>query len=452
MNRLVVVAAALLAGSAAAGETKLTVSRQAAPEPALKYTLLPEVRELNSGNPVQWYMRCFQEQQNFFFGKEAIAERARYRTLPLAELPADQLRTYGGGALTQADWGARLDALDWQMLTRVQTEGRTLRMTELGPLRTLAEGLQVRFRGAIAGKRWDDAVGTAKTMLTLARHLGECPTSEANRLGLDVAGLALDTLTEMVQQPGCPNLYWALTDLPAPLVGLRAGLQGDAVRAAVDLKRLREEPMEKEELEEVITRLSGVAGYARQQAGLPPRNLRTALKAAVKDVERLRVARARLTKATPAEKPKDVVGIFKSALDAGGKEAESWKIPAEQLILLDEKYRYEVQRDERLKLLALTPAQLGKAKAGDSTGLFAGFLPDVLALRREQGRLEQRIAMLRVVEAFRLTGTLADCGVPLPDDPFTGKPFRYEVDGTIGHLRGGPVDGKDSPHYQITLR
>src|SRR5437870_13884127 len=111
-----------------AGETaaRLSVQPMTAPKPALKYVLLPEVREMNPGNPAQWYVRCFQEQRNFFFSKEAVAERARYRSLPLAELPADQLRRYGGNALTQADWAARLDALDWQMSQRVQTDGMDL--------------------------------------------------------------------------------------------------------------------------------------------------------------------------------------------------------------------------------------------------------------------------------------------------------------------------------------
>src|SRR5262249_33547173 len=158
---------------------------------------------------------------------------------------------------------------------RVQKGGMDLRMSELGPLRILGWGLQVRFRGAVAGRRFDDATHSAKTMFALARHLGECPTGAANRLGLEVAGLAFDTLEEMVQQPGCPNLYWALTDLPCPLVELRKGLQGDRVLAMRDLRGLREdEPMTEAQLEAVVSRLSGAIGFARQQAGRPPRSLR----------------------------------------------------------------------------------------------------------------------------------------------------------------------------------
>src|SRR5262245_20898735 len=168
---------------------RLSVRPMAAPKPALKYQLLPEVRELTPGNPVQWYMRCFAEQRYFFFHKEAVAQRARYRSTPLAELPVGELRHYGGSALTQADWGARLDTPDWGVLDRVQTEGIGLRQPELEPLWILATALQVRFRAEIAGGHFDDAVRTAKTMFALARHLSECPTSAANLLGVRVAQL-----------------------------------------------------------------------------------------------------------------------------------------------------------------------------------------------------------------------------------------------------------------------
>ena len=50
---------ALLLGFPADEPVRLTVHPAAAPVPALKYQLLPEVRELNAGNPVQWYARCF---------------------------------------------------------------------------------------------------------------------------------------------------------------------------------------------------------------------------------------------------------------------------------------------------------------------------------------------------------------------------------------------------------
>ena len=268
-----------------AADAQLTVHPAAEPKPALKYQLLPEVRELKPGNPVQWYLRCFMEQRNFFFRKDVVEDRAKQRMMPLKDLQAEGLRNYGGSALTQADWAARLDTPDWQVLDRVQTDGPDLRLPELAPLRELAGALQLRFRGEVARRDFDDAIRTAKTMFALARHLGESPASAANRLGLAVADMTLDTLTEMIQQPGCPNLYWALTDLPCPLVELRKGAQGDRTLADSEFRTLRDDAVLSDaDAEELVSRISGRAGFAREQVGKPPRNLRAELTARAKDV------------------------------------------------------------------------------------------------------------------------------------------------------------------------
>ena len=180
------------------------------------------------------------EQRPFFYSKRAVDYRARYLTAPLAELPVEKvLQDFGGGPLNRADWAARLDAIDWQALPRAQPGSFELLPADLGPFQVLAASLQVRFRAQVAGRRFDDALRGAKTMFALARHLGEYPREVASMIGLSVAHLSTETLREMVEQPGCPNLYWALTDLPCPLVDLRKGVQGDRALVAAELRRLR---------------------------------------------------------------------------------------------------------------------------------------------------------------------------------------------------------------------
>jgi hypothetical protein len=470
--------AALPLGSRA-GETvvRMTVRPMPAPKPALKYQLLPELRELNPGNPVQGYVRCFAEQQNFFFSKQSVEDRAKYQSVPLAELPKN-LHEYGGGALRQADWAARLDTADWQILQRVQTEGMDLQLSELGPLQVLGAALHVRFRGQVAGRHFDDAVRGAKTLLALARHLGEYPTEAANRAGMSAAHLALGALEEMVQQPGCPNLYWALTDLPSPLVDLRKGAQGDCALLAAELRLLRDDaPMTEAQVENLVSRLSGMIGFAREQAGRPPRSLlRARLKARVQDPEKVRGARDHLVKAgstgkgdgTSLSAPQVWMATLSERLRAA---ALVEKFPPAQVILLDAKREYEVRRDEGLKLLALAPWQIdalaGSAEQGHGgDGLLADLLPRVIEARRMQGRLEQRIRLLRHVEALRLYAAdhkgrlpekLSDIPVPLPADPFTGRPFPYKVEGATAQLHGGTGRGeeKDAGHdvrYEVIVQ
>jgi hypothetical protein len=457
MIRVLLAAVALTALplSARAGETvfRLNVQPMPAPKPALKYQLLPELGELNPGNAAHNYLKCFCEQRFFFYGKEAPAERARYSVMPLAELPAEKLRQYGGAALRQADWAARLDTIDWQNLRRIQDGGEEQLPPEVGPLQVLAAALRVRFRAEVAGRHFDDAVRTAKTMFALSRHLGEHTSEVANLVGLWAAHLSLNTLEEMVQQPGCPNLYWALTDLPCPLVDLRKGVQGDRTLVAADLRVLRDDaPMTEAEIENFVSHFCGAMSFAREQAGKSPRNPRGGLQARVKSVEKVRAARRRLVEAGCAE---ELVNRF----------------PSLQAILLDDKRAYEVERDERMKLLALPIWQIDSLAGSEAggrggEGLFADLLPHIIKLRRTQGQLEQQIALLRHVEALRLytaehdgrlPAKLCDLSVPLPVDPVTGKPFVYTMEGTTAHIRSSSLRGRgkdpgDIVHYEVTVQ
>jgi hypothetical protein len=329
-----------------------------------------------------------------------------------------------------------------------------LTVPELGSFRILATALRVRLRGEVAAKDFDAALHTAKTMFAFARHLGEYPTLAANLFGLEVADMALGTLEEMVQQPGCPNLYWALTDLPCPLVELRKGAQGERARVDTELRAIRDDDaMTDAQVEEVVSRLSGRMGLAREQAGLPPRSLRTALAGRVAARDRLGAARARLLNASAT---KDLLGRV-SALRV-------LEFPPEQVVLLDEKRAFEVRRDEELKLLALPPWQIkaldASARPGGGDGLFAPFLPATRAAGQARARLEQRVGLLRHVEALRLYAAehggklpenLAEMGLPLPTDPFTGKPFVYAADGATARLRG-EKGSRDDRRYEVTIR
>ena len=102
---------------------RLNVHPMPAPQPALRYLLLPELKEMNPGNPIQGYLRCFAEQQHFFFNAEACKRRDQLLVMPLTALPAPELQDYGQSALRQADWAARLDKADWQILLRAKTDG-----------------------------------------------------------------------------------------------------------------------------------------------------------------------------------------------------------------------------------------------------------------------------------------------------------------------------------------
>src|SRR5947209_17468454 len=139
---------------------------------------------MNPGNPILGYLKCFIEQNPFYHSKEVVEAREQYQTMPLRELATKGMLHYGGSSLTQADYAARLDTVDWQILLKFKSEGMMMLLPEVQQLRSLAAALKVRLRAEIAAGQLDDAVRTIKTMLSLGRHLGEHPTVIGNLVGL----------------------------------------------------------------------------------------------------------------------------------------------------------------------------------------------------------------------------------------------------------------------------
>jgi len=255
-----------------------------------------------------------------------------------------------------------------------------------------------------------------------------------------------------LEQPGCPNLYWALTHLPDPLVPLDRGAEGERMGIIQWMFRDLDvnAPMSADRLERLIPFLDKLLRIEF------PNKLREGLRAwldeRTKDEELVRAARRRL-------------------VELGLSEARVRQFPVDQLILLDEKRELEVRFDDAMKTINLpfwqAEAVSNPYKRTNEPALFAdSFVPVVDKVLRVRGRLDQRIGLLRHVEALRLyaaehngklPANLSEISVPLPVDPFTGKPFRFEVAGNAAHLRGTAPSGMEKDpsynvHYELIVR
>jgi hypothetical protein len=417
----------------------------AAPKPALRYLLLPELGELQPGNPIEGYLRCFEEPQSFFLNKNPCERRDQMQSSPLLELTLQELQDAGKFDLRQADWAARLDKPDWHITLQIKTGGIGLLLPDLQGMRSLANALKARFRTEVALRRFDDALRTAKTLFAMSRHLSEHPTLIGNLVGVAIASVAIEPLQEMLEQPGCPNLYWALTNLPDPLVSMLKGTEGERLFVTGEFPELdRSAPMSKGQIKKLIVHLQKVEVATEK-------NVREWLDARIKDERLVSAARQHLA-------------------DVGFAAELLQRFPAEQVMLLDQMRAYDVHRDELGKLMPLPAWQMealyDQAKPKDESSLFEGVIAALRKVRRAQARLEQRIALLRHVEALRLYAAehegklpekLSDIAVPLPADPFTGKPFHYQVEGSTAHLRGTPPSGMEKDalwtvHYEVTIQ
>ena len=182
------------------------------------------------------------------------------------------------------------------------------------------------------------------------------------------------------------------------------------------------------------------------------KGLRAWLDARTKDEGLVRAARRRL-------------------VECGFSEERVRLFPADQVILLDEKRELEVRFDDVMKTHRTCPSGRPRrwpARPSRPTSRRCSPMPSCRRWPTAPGARRGWTSgspCLRHVEALRLyaaehDGTLpaklSDITVPLPDDPFTGKPFRYEVAGNTAHLRGTPPPGMEKDptynvHYDVIL-
>lgn len=405
------------------------------PYPPLRYQLLPEFQELRPGNPILGYLKCFSEQQYFFFDTGAIEQREKWLNQPLHELPVAVLLRYGGVPLKRADQAARLAHPDWEILHDMQRDHIGTIIPEVQQMRMLAVALKVRLRGQIAAKEYDNALVTIKTLMSMARHLGSHPSFIAGLVGIAIANMALDGIEEMVQQPDAPGLFWALQALPRPLFTLDAGALGERYMWNEAIAFLKHDhPMNDDELQrtiqkaqELISLFGGTAKNTEVKEWLDKHQA---------NPETLEASRSRLVKAGMAS---DLIKQMRS-----------------EQVLFNDLYYYILSGLDRDLLLARLPNG-NKAKWSVADGdpkpldisLFKNVIPKFANTKLRHVKLEQRIAMLVHVEAIRMHVSqhnqlplrLSDMNYPLPLDPVSSSEFKYVLQQPMASIVPGLPEG-----------
>jgi len=426
---------------------KLVLHAAAEPRPALKYQLLPPIVDRRPGNAAVLYGKVTAEQLPFFTDREGLEKIVKWIDMPLEELPKDGL---GFARLQDLERAARCEYCDWQLPIREEKFYEIL-LPEVGQTRQFGRMLAVKARLHIAQGNFDEAVHTLQTGYALARHVGEGQTLINALVGIAITGIMSKQVETFVQQPGAPNLYWALTNLPDPLVDMRPGLEAEWAMIYLSYPELRDLDKKDYSPEQWRDRLNKLTGALLSFADGAPK------------IGSELITTALAMKGYPLAK--------QGLIEEGYKPAEIEAMPVPKVILLYTMRTYEELRDDIFKWFAVPYPQalagMEKAQAGLKDGLrrevipFASILlPALQAAHRADARGRRTIAVLRVVEAVRLYGAahegnlpekLSDITeVPVPNDPTTGNPFIYGRTGTTAILES-PGGEQHGLRYQITF-
>lgn len=441
----------------------LTLDPAAAPVPALKYRLLPSSADLTPGDAAPIYLRIrYQTPDGPWDEIEANSEK--WRALPPDRFPAAEARAFVDRfrkQIEQIEFGARRKTCDWNYtLPEQRTEVIYLALPDAQGMRRWIRLLDLKARVEIAEKNYDRAIRTIETGCTFSRHIAEGTFIINGLIGLAGDFVMLDRCEELIARPGAPNLYWALTVLPRPLIDFRGLIENEQKLCENMLPELTEagtdRPRSAAEWSALLSRL-----HARMNKWYRTFPDDTRMKALASwDLARLRAeslpsAREYL-KSSRRLADEELAGMSEDqmvALFLAGRYRELW----DDLF----KASYLPPR-EALPQLAAAEKRMLAAKSGP-LHFFVSMFPNIEGVIRSVQRADRRLAALRVIEAIRLYAAAHDgklpesldriTEVPVPEDPATGEPFLYRAadDSATLHVPRAGLPGP-LPSYRITIR
>lgn len=427
----------------------LTVHPRAIERPLLKYRLFPAEYELKDGNAAPILLRLPWEQIPYF--TNVVPTFGDY-----LELPLDDPRVLGSGNVFQ-QYGqlkraAYMRTADWEYPIGEVPLADILLPDVQGARAIVGRGLSVRIRHRIATGKLDEAREGILVGFALSRHYGRTPFLITQLVCAAIDSMMLDRIEELISQADCPNLYWSLTSLPRPFIDVHPATEIEQQMLAGTVPGLdRLDAMQTQEEWDAkalaIFNLFETEGRNSQPVDDNQRLSRVAGWARARRTEWAETHIARLSEMSDSE------------------VAVRW------LLFLYQDYTQEISSimvlEPRVAIPRLRKLERELSDAESTLGIPSLFvMKSPLQVYRNIRHIERRIDALRVVEAIRHyaathEGRLPESldqidETPVPDDPFTGEPFHYELEDGAAMLwaEGISVDGKEvgAIHYRLVLQ
>lgn len=425
--------AACLDGGTSAAEQGPEVIRPApqAEKPAtrvLTYSLLIDDLDKVEGNAAPMWIRAGLSARGVpHKWTEAEEKWHSVEQTPLSKFPRKQVRATLGkfeGVFRLCQRAALCKRCDWEYPPLTIQNMGDMPLADVQMMRELIKLLSLRCRLHLSEQRFEEAGKDLRIGLTLAQHVGDSQFLIQDLVALALTSIMLSRVEEWVSIPGSPNLYWALTELPRPLISVRRSARselGTIYRSFPTLRELKEKKLTVDEANTLVQRFFKTFLQLAGESGPD---------------WRLQLGIATLAmKYYPLAK--------KGLLERGMSEKEVEALPTTQAVALYHLQEYDRVRDEFLKCLTLPSWQayeemqkvdrVETPKAKQTGNLvMVLMMPALTKMFLSEMRIERHLAGLRTVEAIRmhrakqgkLPAKLSEIReVPLPIDPVTGKGF-----------------------------
>ena len=443
----------------------LKIKPRAEPSPALRYTLYPEVRTQVNGNAAQGYYRAFSpDWMNYRNEKDYAKNQEKWLSIPLKELDVKEINI-PRGMLQQLRESSLKTHCDWDMLAKLKQDGIQMLLPDIQVMREFSRALAIDCRVQLKKGEIDKALEDIRTGLTLSHHLGEGPTLIQGLVAVAAGSTMFPRIDEMITHEKSPNLYWALTSLPQPLVSFRTGLGGESLMIDNLFPEIRDmlytgkvKPITQEDIQKVLAILQ--QGEPILQQINPGSEVKNSLK-------QLFFQTALVVNIDAAKKVLAEHGITEATLA---------NIVPLQIIFMAEVLYYDKNYHNLMKWNGI-PYPLARKRIRETEASFKKPIPSVLSpfpletisamllpavskVMETSPKMERRIAALRIIEAIRMQAAFDKAWpdsldkitlVPVPTDPFTGKAFAYKKEGKKITITAMVPEGeKPSPNNNFT--
>lgn len=308
--------------------------------------------------------------------------------------------------------------------------------------RLYVQALVLGARADIKEGKLTDAADKICIATGLAKHIGETPFVVCRLVQKSHLDAALFAIEELLQHPAAANHYWSLAALPRPLISVLDVMQVESRMLAATYPELA-----KIDSHLTVAEWERMAGEVVELLRASDETLRLPKGGTPEANEMLqawvRRSRERLPRLRPewgermAEMGDAEVGLRYWFERCREREKQHFAWAA-------------LEPSAALSRLAASEEALA-LDAADEPPVRLTTAPAATSLLRSSTLLEQRVGLLRTIEAIRdwsarhagtLPPTLADLDLPIPRDPVTDAPFTYVrgEDGRTATLGGTPLD------------